>query len=53
MEVKDLLSKVGIADFMMTASAGMFEDGVKVQVLKRGTMMGVRGNLLYGNTYSG
>ena len=46
-EVKELLAKADIADVMMTASADMFEMGVKVQVLKRGSMMGVRGNLLY------
>jgi trans-AT polyketide synthase, acyltransferase and oxidoreductase domains len=46
-EVKTLLSKATIADVIMTASADMFEMGVKVQVLKRGTMMGTRGNLLY------
>ena len=31
----------------MTACADMFELGVKVQVLQRGTMMAVRGNQLY------
>ena len=46
-EVKEMLSKAGVADVMMTSSADMFEMGVKVQVLKKGTMMGVRGNQLY------
>lgn len=44
---KQLLAQAGLADVMMTASADMFEMGVKVQVLKRGTMMAVRGNQLY------
>ena len=44
---RQLLAKAELADVMMTASADMFELGVKVQVLKRGTMMGVRGNQLY------
>ena len=42
-----MLADAGVADVMMTASADMFERGVKVQVLKRGAMMGVRGNQLY------
>ena len=42
-----LLARAGVADVMMTASADMFERGVRVQVLKRGVMMGVRGNQLY------
>lgn len=42
-----MLAEAGPADSTMTASADMFELGVKVQVLKRGTMMAVRGNQLY------
>jgi len=42
-----LLAQAQIADVAMTASADMFELGVKVQVLQRGTMMAVRGNQLY------
>ena len=44
---RDLLAEASLTDVMMTASADMFELGVEVQVLKRGTMMGVRGNQLY------
>jgi PfaD family protein len=46
-EVKELLGKATVTDVMMTVSADMFEMGSKIQVLKRGTMMGVRGNILY------
>lgn len=42
-----MLAGAGPADVAMTASADMFEMGVKVQVLTRGTMMAVRGNQLY------
>lgn len=42
-----LLAEAGLADVAMTACADMFELGVKVQVLQRGTMMAVRGNQLY------
>jgi|TARA_B100002003_G_scaffold251005_1_gene292572 PfaD family protein len=42
-----LLAQAGLADVAMTASADMFELGVKVQVLKRGTLMAARGNQLY------
>jgi PfaD family protein len=42
-----LLAQAGPADVAMTASADMFEMGVKVQVLSRGTLMAVRGNQLY------
>lgn len=44
---RELLAQAGPADIAMTASADMFEMGVKVQVLSRGTMMAVRGNQLY------
>jgi len=48
---RQLLAKAELTDVTMTASADMFELGVKVQVLQRGTMMAVRGNQLY-NLYS-
>jgi PfaD family protein len=44
---KKLLAQAEIADVMMAPAADMFELGVKVQVLKRGTMFGVRGLKLY------
>lgn len=44
---RELLAQAGPADVAMTASSDMFEMGVRVQVLARGTMMGVRGNQLY------
>ncbi len=46
-EGRRLLARAGLADVMMTAAGDMFEIGVKVQVLKQGTMMGMRGNQLY------
>jgi trans-AT polyketide synthase, acyltransferase and oxidoreductase domains len=46
-EGKKLLAGADMADVMMTPSADMFELGVKVQVLRKGTLMGVRGNKLY------
>jgi trans-AT polyketide synthase/acyltransferase/oxidoreductase domain-containing protein len=46
-EARAMLAKAGPADVAMTASADMFEMGVKVQVLTRGTMMAARGNQLY------
>ncbi|MEC8024964.1 MAG: PfaD family polyunsaturated fatty acid/polyketide biosynthesis protein [Myxococcota bacterium] len=42
-----LLAQAGLADVIMAAAADMFELGVKLQVLKRGTMFGVRANRLY------
>ena len=52
---KKMLETAGLADFSLTACADMFEQGVKVQVLKKGTMMPQRGNYLYKLyvTYSG
>lgn len=44
---KKMLSEAGLADVTMTACADMFEQGVKVQVLKKGTIMPQRGNYLY------
>ncbi len=44
---RQLLAQATLTDVAMTASADMFELGVKVQVLQRGTLMAVRGNQLY------
>jgi PfaD family protein len=43
---REMLAKAGPADVIMTPAADMFEQGVKVQVLKRGTLFGPRGNRL-------
>jgi PfaD family protein len=44
---REMLSKVGLADVIMAPAADMFELGVEVQVLKRGSMFGVRAKKLY------
>jgi PfaD family protein len=44
---KALLAKADVADFTMAPAADMFELGVKVQVLKRGTMFSNRASQLY------
>nr|QEP18570.1 Pfa1 [synthetic construct]QEP18574.1 Pfa1 [synthetic construct] len=44
---KKMLAQADLADVMMAPAADMFELGVKVQVLKRGTMFGVRAAKLY------
>jgi trans-AT polyketide synthase/acyltransferase/oxidoreductase domain-containing protein len=44
---KAMLAQADIADVIMAPAADMFELGVKVQVLKRGTMFGVRALKLY------
>jgi trans-AT polyketide synthase/acyltransferase/oxidoreductase domain-containing protein len=46
-EGKRLLAQAGLADVIMAPAADMFELGVKVQVLRRGTMFGVRALRLY------
>lgn len=46
-EGKRLLAAAGLADVGMAPAADMFELGVKVQVLKRGTMFAVRAQKLY------
>lgn len=46
-EGRALVAQAGIADVMMAPAGDMFEMGVKVQVLKRGTMFAVRGAKLY------
>ncbi len=44
---KSLLAQAGAADVDMAPASDMFEAGVKVQVLKRGTMFSRRGERLY------
>ncbi|MEQ9315331.1 MAG: 2-nitropropane dioxygenase, partial [Henriciella sp.] len=43
-EGRKLLADAGPADVAMTPAADMFEQGVEVQVLKRGTLFAMRGN---------
>jgi len=45
--VRNLLAEAGQADVAMAPAADMFEMGVKVQVLKRGTMFPLRAAKLY------
>jgi len=45
--VRDMLAASEQADIAMAPAADMFEMGVKVQVLKRGTMFAMRGGRLY------
>ncbi|MBW4572065.1 MAG: PfaD family polyunsaturated fatty acid/polyketide biosynthesis protein [Tolypothrix carrinoi HA7290-LM1] len=45
--VKASLAQVDIADVAMSPAADMFEMGVKVQVLKRGTLYAMRAHKLY------
>jgi PfaD family protein len=45
--VRKMLAAAGQADCIMAPAADMFEMGVKVQVLKRGTMFAQRGAKLY------
>lgn len=45
--VKNLLSQAASTDVMMAPAADMFEMGVKLQVLKRGTMFALRARKLY------
>lgn len=47
---RSLLAKADMADVIMAPAADMFEMGVKVQVLKRGTMFALRASKLY-DTY--
>ncbi len=44
---RDLLARAGMADVIMAPAADMFEMGVTVQVLRRGTMFAVRARKLY------
>ncbi len=46
-EGRTMLAQATTSDVMMAPAADMFELGVEVQVLKRGTMFGVRGHKLY------
>ncbi len=46
-EAKAMLAEARLGDFGMSPSADMFELGVKVQVLKRGTMFASRAAQLY------
>jgi PfaD family protein len=45
--VRQILAEAGQADVAMAPAADMFEMGVKVQVLKRGTMFAMRARKLY------
>jgi PfaD family protein len=47
LQVKQLLAQIDMADVMMAPAPDMFEIGVKVQVLKRGTFYPLRGQKLY------
>jgi trans-AT polyketide synthase, acyltransferase and oxidoreductase domains len=42
-----MLGQAGLADVIMAPAGDMFEMGVKVQVLRRGTMFAARGTWLY------
>lgn len=44
---REMLAQADVADVIMAPAADMFELGVEVQVLRRGTMFGVRGKQLY------
>ncbi|MDE2144165.1 MAG: PfaD family polyunsaturated fatty acid/polyketide biosynthesis protein, partial [Elusimicrobia bacterium] len=46
-QVRRMLAAAGQADVAMAPAADMFEMGVKVQILKRGTMFAMRGAKLY------
>jgi len=46
-EGKGMLADAGLADVIMAPAADMFELGVEVQVLKRGSFFGVRAKKLY------
>ncbi len=46
-QVKALLAQAEMPDVMMAPSADMFEQGSKVQVLKKGTMFGLHAQKLY------
>ncbi len=52
--VRKMLAEAGQADVIMAPAADMFEMGVKLQVLKRGTMFAMRAQKLYDlyKTYS-
>jgi trans-AT polyketide synthase/acyltransferase/oxidoreductase domain-containing protein len=46
-DARALLAQADLADVMMAPAADMFEMGVQVQVLRRGTMFGLRAGRLY------
>jgi trans-AT polyketide synthase/acyltransferase/oxidoreductase domain-containing protein len=46
-DARALLAQADVADVMMAPAADMFEMGVQVQVLRRGTMFGPRARRLY------
>ncbi|MFB7719666.1 PfaD family polyunsaturated fatty acid/polyketide biosynthesis protein [Nocardia sp. NPDC056100] len=46
-EVRHLLAQAGVADVEMAPAADMFELGVELQVLKKGTMFAMRAKRLY------
>ena len=46
-EVRNMLAETRQADITMAPSGDMFEMGVKVQVVKRGTMFAIRAHKLY------
>ena len=46
-QTKQLLAKAGMADVIMAPSADMFEMGVKVQLLRQGTLFPMRAQKLY------
>ena len=50
---RQLLAKAGPADVAMAPAADMFEQGVEVQVLKRGTLFAMRGKKLFNFYRSG
>ncbi|WP_241520599.1 PfaD family polyunsaturated fatty acid/polyketide biosynthesis protein [Mycobacterium paraense] len=45
---REMLAKASVADVMMAPASDMFEMGVNLQVLKRGSMFGPRARKLYG-----
>ncbi|MGB8387944.1 PfaD family polyunsaturated fatty acid/polyketide biosynthesis protein [Mycobacterium sp.] len=46
-QARAMLAKAGVADVMMAPASDMFEMGVNLQVLKRGSMFGPRARKLY------
>src|SRR5262249_49890002 len=46
-DAKRMLAEADVADVAMAAAADMFELGVKLQVLRRGTLFAARANRLY------
>lgn len=50
---RQLLARAGPADVAMAPAADMFEQGVQVQVLKRGTLFAMRGKKLHAFYRSG